>query len=102
MFKTNCGLPLRICLMRSKTSPTHSETGAGCFTSGRGAAVASAFRAGEVDRLEVGRSRLLTLAARHSEIDALERVQTALGALEDAVQSPLGVSLPAPRPETAN
>ena len=62
----------------------------------------AAFRAGETDRLDLTQSRLLTLAAQRADFEALVRAQTALGTLEDAVQSPLQPSLPAPRPETTN
>jgi cobalt-zinc-cadmium efflux system outer membrane protein len=54
----------------------------------REAAVISSFRTGELDRLDVAQARLATLAARRTELEALIRAQTALGALEDAVQSP--------------
>ena len=67
----------------------------------REAAVLTGFRAGELDRLDVAQARLATLAARRTEREALFRIQTALGALEDAVQSPLG-ALTANRPETTN
>ncbi|MES1261519.1 MAG: TolC family protein, partial [Acidobacteriota bacterium] len=66
----------------------------------REAAVLASFRAGESDRLDVTQSRLLTLTAQKTQADALSRVQTALGALEDAMQSPLQDAFPAPRPET--
>jgi len=68
----------------------------------REAQVTAAFRAGETDRLDLTQSRLLTLAAQRADFEALVRAQTALGTLEDAVQSPLQPSLPAPRPETTN
>jgi outer membrane protein TolC len=68
----------------------------------REAAVLSSFRAGESDRLDVTQSRLLTLTAQKAQADALSRVQVALGALEDAMQSPLQEAIPAPRPETTN
>jgi len=66
----------------------------------REALVVSAFNAGDKDRLDVAQARLITLNARKEELDALNRAQNALGALEDAVQSPLGEAIPAPRPET--
>ena len=65
-------------------------------------AVQAAFRAGEADRLDLTQARLLTLAAQHAMLDALGRAQTALAALEDAVQAPLSGGLPTPRPETTN
>jgi cobalt-zinc-cadmium efflux system outer membrane protein len=55
----------------------------------RESAVLAAFKAGEADRLEVAAARALTLAADQTRMDALSRVQHALGALEDAVQAPL-------------
>jgi outer membrane protein, heavy metal efflux system len=61
----------------------------------REAAVTTAFRAGESDRLDVAQARLATLAANQANLAALVRAQTALGALEDAVESPL-------KPETKN
>ena len=68
----------------------------------REAQVLAGFRAGDRDRLDVAQSRLQTLAVRKTEQDALLRMQTALTALEDAVQSPLGKGLPAPPPEHTN
>lgn len=44
---------------------------------------------GAVNRLEVDRVDLQVLQATSAQLDALTRVQTALGALEDAVQLPL-------------
>ena len=56
----------------------------------REAATTASFRAGESDRLDVAQSRLATIAAARTRIEAAARAQTALGLLEDAVQSPLG------------
>jgi outer membrane protein, heavy metal efflux system len=55
----------------------------------REAAVMAAFRAGESDRMDVAQSHLLTSAAVRTRLEALSRAQSALGALEDAVQSRL-------------
>jgi cobalt-zinc-cadmium efflux system outer membrane protein len=68
----------------------------------REAAVQAAFRAGENDRLDVALARLAILAAQRVQADVLTRAQTALGLLEDAVQSPLAPGFPAPRPGTTN
>jgi cobalt-zinc-cadmium efflux system outer membrane protein len=68
----------------------------------REAAVLVAFKAGENDRLEVTLARLATLAAQRAQTDALVRAQTALGLLEDAVQSALAAGMSAPHPETTN
>jgi cobalt-zinc-cadmium efflux system outer membrane protein len=68
----------------------------------REAAVLASFKAGDSDRLDVAQARLATLSARRSEFDALVRTQTALGTLEDAVQSPLVPPLTSSPPETMN
>ncbi len=52
-------------------------------------AVLSGFGAGDRDRLDVAQARLQTLAVRRTTADALARVQSALAALEAAVQSPV-------------
>ena len=52
-------------------------------------AVMNSFTAGESNRLDVAEARLLTVAASRARVEAAQRAQTALGALEDAVQSPL-------------
>ena len=57
---------------------------------GREAAAAAALRAGEGDRLDVATVRLGSFGVKRAELDALERGQMALGALEDAVQGALG------------
>jgi hypothetical protein len=59
----------------------------------REAAARSALTAGEGDRLSFDVARLLTIAANRSRLDALQRVQTALGALEDSMQHPLDGSV---------
>lgn len=60
-----------------------------------------AMAAGEGDRLAVNVARLLTTVAERTRLDALQRAQTALGSLEDAVQAPLepGLQIPQPRAE---
>lgn len=55
-------------------------------------AVRAAFNAGDADRLELALARAATVTADQTATDALERVQSALTALEDAVQTPLGPS----------
>lgn len=55
----------------------------------REAAARAALAAGEGDRLAVDVARLLTMAAQRSRLDALQRAQTALGALEDSMQHSL-------------
>ena len=57
---------------------------------GREAGAAAALRAGEGDRLDVATVRLGSFGVKRAELDALERGQMALGALEDAVQGALG------------
>jgi cobalt-zinc-cadmium efflux system outer membrane protein len=55
----------------------------------RQAAVTASFRAGESDRLDVAQARVMSLSAGRGTIEAALRAQTALGSLEDAVQSTL-------------
>jgi outer membrane protein, heavy metal efflux system len=55
----------------------------------RQAAVETAFKAGQADRLELENATLLTIGATRVRQDALLRTQAALGALEDAVQQSL-------------
>ncbi len=55
----------------------------------REAAARVAMSAGEGDRLAVAAARLLTIAAERTRLDALQRAQTAFGALEDSVQHSL-------------
>ncbi len=55
----------------------------------RESAVLAAFHEGEADRLDLTLARSFTLAADQTRLDALLRVQNALGALENAVQVPL-------------
>ena len=64
-------------------------------------AVEEQIRAGEADRLALAGVRLEAVAAARARWNALRATQTALGALEDAVQYPLesGVAL-LPIPET--
>ncbi|MBI4873513.1 MAG: TolC family protein [Acidobacteria bacterium] len=52
-------------------------------------ATLKSFAAGETDRLAVFLARLQSNLAARAQLDALERAQSALGALEDAVQQPL-------------
>jgi outer membrane protein TolC len=68
-------------------------------TEREGAAV-KALEVGEGDRLAVAMARLQSAAAERARLDALARAQTALGALEDAVQQPLesDVTFPDPLP----
>ncbi len=55
----------------------------------REAAAVRALEAGEGDRLGVATARLQSVTAQRARLEALARAQTALGALEDAVQQPL-------------
>jgi outer membrane protein TolC len=59
----------------------------------RESAVLAAFHEGEADRLDVALAHSFTLAADQTRMNALLRVQNALGALEDAVQAPLEAGL---------
>jgi cobalt-zinc-cadmium efflux system outer membrane protein len=61
-------------------------------------AAVKALEAGEGDRLAVAMTRLESVTAERARLDALTRVQAALGALEDAVQQPLepGATFPDP------
>jgi outer membrane protein TolC len=58
-----------------------------------------ALAAGEGDRLALATVRLQTVTAARGRLDALTRVQTALGALEDAMQQSLDTALTFPDPE---
>ncbi len=49
------------------------------------------FEAGEISRLELGGVRLERVSASLARLDALIKAQSALGQLEDAMQSPLGL-----------
>jgi hypothetical protein len=57
-----------------------------------------AVAAGEEDRLALSGVRVESAVAARARLDALHRVQSALGALADAVQQPLepGTALPDP------
>ena len=57
-----------------------------------------ALEAGEGDRLSLATVRLQTATAARVRLDALARVQSALGALEDAMQQPLEAALTVPDP----
>jgi cobalt-zinc-cadmium efflux system outer membrane protein len=50
------------------------------------------FEAGEISRLELGGARLERVSASLARLDALIKAQSALGQLEDVMQSPLGVA----------
>ena len=64
----------------------------------REAAARAALNAGEGDRLAMDLARLLTIAADRARLEALQRAQTALGALEDSMQHAFDgrEALPAP------
>lgn len=64
----------------------------------REAATERAVRAGEEDRLTLALVRVESAVAARARLDALRRVQSALGALEDAVQQSLEPGLPLPDP----
>lgn len=57
-----------------------------------------ALAAGEGDRLGLATVRLQSVTAARARLDALTRVQVALGALEDAMQQPLEAALSVPDP----
>lgn len=57
-----------------------------------------ALAAGEGDRLGLATVRLQTVTADRARLDALTRVQAALGALEGAMQQPLEAALSVPDP----
>ena len=61
-----------------------------------------ALAAGESDRLELATVRLQSITAARARLEALGRAQTALGALEDAVQFPLESGAPLPDPAIAS
>lgn len=58
-----------------------------------------AVAAGEEDRLALVGVRIESAVAARARLDAMRRVQSALGALEDAVQQPLGAGSALPNPE---
>jgi cobalt-zinc-cadmium efflux system outer membrane protein len=70
----------------------------------RESAARAQMTAGEGDRLNLNAAHLLTLAAQQTSMDALQRAETVLGSLEDAVQHPLDGTefalpkTPSPRP----
>lgn len=64
----------------------------------REAATERAVRAGEEDRLALAGVRVESAVAARVRLDALRRVQSALGALEDAVQQSLEPGPPLPDP----
>lgn len=68
----------------------------------REAAARIALAAGEADRLAFDVARLLTIAANRSRLDALQRAQTALGALEDSMQHRLDGTMDLPQPALAS
>ncbi len=65
----------------------------------REAAMRRAVAAGEEDRLALTGVRLEAAAAARARLDAVRRVQSAFGALEDAVQQPLEPGRALPDPE---
>ena len=64
----------------------------------REAAMLRAVRAGEEDQLALAGVRLERAVASRARLGALRRVESALGALEDAVQQPLEPGPPLPDP----
>jgi outer membrane protein TolC len=56
--------------------------------------------AGEEDRLALVGVRIEGAVAARARLEAMRRVQSALGALEDAVQQPLAPGPPLPNPES--
>jgi outer membrane protein TolC len=65
----------------------------------REAALRRAVDAGEEDRLALASVRVESAVAARARLDAMRRVQIALGALEDAVQQPLDPGAAWPDPE---
>lgn len=68
----------------------------------RRAAVERAFQLGALDRLGLADMRVQQTSLEKSRLDALRTAQQRLGALEDAVQVPLGTERPAPPATTTN
>jgi outer membrane protein TolC len=66
----------------------------------REAAMRRAFEAGEEDRLVLAGVRVEGAVVARARLDALRRTESALGALEDAVQQPLEPGPPLPDPQT--
>lgn len=64
------------------------------------AAMQRAVNAGEEDRLALSGVRIEGAVAARARLEAERRLQSALGALEDAVQQPLEPGPPLPDPET--
>ncbi len=64
------------------------------------AAMERAVAAGEEDRLSLAGVRVEGAVAARARLDAERRLQSALGALEDAVQQSLEITSPLPSPET--
>jgi outer membrane protein TolC len=56
----------------------------------------ASFAAGETDRLDLAGVQIQGAVAARARLDSLRRAQTALGALEDAVQKPLQPAAPLP------
>ncbi|MGD0497048.1 MAG: TolC family protein [Bryobacteraceae bacterium] len=65
----------------------------------RETAMRRAVEAGEEDRLALAEVRLESAVAARARLEAMRRVQNALGALEDAVQQPLEAGSSLPNPE---
>lgn len=65
----------------------------------REAAMLRSVQAGEEDRLALASVQVERAVASRARLDALHRVEAALGALEDAVQQPLQPGAPLPDPE---
>jgi len=65
-------------------------------------AAQTAVEVGEMDRLTLVGFRLQSAAAARARLDALRRVQANLGALENAVQRPLGPAIPLPQVSVEN
>lgn len=70
----------------------------------RESAARAQMTAGQGDRLNLNVAHLLTVTAQQTSVDALQRAETVLGSLEDAVQHPLDGTefalpkTPSPRP----
>ena len=59
-------------------------------------ATGTAFQRGDASRLDLTVARLDTMGLRKVQDDAFEKLQAALGALEDAMQTPVWAAIPAP------
>ena len=64
-------------------------------------ATGTAFQRGDASRLDLTTASLDTMGLRKVQDDAFEKLQAALGALEDAMQTPVWAAIPAPDLQTS-